>query len=218
MKNVAFIVSNEGWLFEKSLQAQILGLINCNIKLLLTNNPNGGCIQRAIKYKVDYKIIPTKNKNKNDYSIEYLKYLDEYDIDIVVLMFNRLFSEEVVLKYKNRIINLHLSLLPSFQGMNPIDKAIEYGVKFLGATIHFVDEGVDSGPIIAQMILPFNPNFTKKDIFDEYGKYLPKFFINALDYILTDNFEIKERKVILKEASYNSYQFSPDIKNKFKLL
>ena len=215
MKKIAFIVSNEGFLFEKTIIAQNLGIINCDVKLLLTNNPNANCIKKSQKYNIDYKVIPTEKRDIIDYTHDYIDHLIRYNIDIVILTFNRLFSKEIIDHYKNRILNVHLSLLPSFKGKKPINQAIDYGVKFLGATIHFIDEGIDSGPIISQMIFPFNQNWGETDIFNEYGRRLPKFLINTLDYIINDDYEVVGRRVILKGANYNSFEYSPEIKSKF---
>jgi len=215
MKKLAFLVSDEGWLFEEVFKACNKGLLNAEIALIITNNSNAGCILRAEKLNVKLVYISTKNKTILDYSKEILNNLKLANIDLVVTMFNRLLSTEFLEYFKDKCINLHLSLLPAFPGVNPRKQALEYGIKFTGATIHFIDEGIDTGKIISQTTFPINSETTEENLYKIYGKILPKFILNSLDYIVNDNYEIVERKVILKGAFYDQSNFSPSIQSKF---
>lgn len=215
-KKIVFVVSGEGWLFSETYQACLNDYLPVEIVALVSNNENSGVILKAKEFNIDSYYIDTKNKTKDEYSNDIDKIISSYKADYIVTMFNRLFSHKFVHSNKNKCINLHLSLLPSFGGMNPRESALEYGVKYSGATIHFIDDGIDSGPIISQMIFPIKDNTTIDDLYREYGKRLPIFLLNSLNYIFEEKYEIIGRKVILESANYDSLEYSPSISEKFK--
>lgn len=214
MKKLAFIVSENGWLFEKTLKAINAGLLVCDLCLLLTNNKNACAIDIAEKYKIKFKIIPTKGISAYDYSHKYISIIQKYEIDYTFTMFNRIFSQEFANSLSNRAINLHLSLLPAFTGLNPRKNMLIYGSRFGGATLHFIDSGIDTGPVISQAIFPIDQNDGINELFVKYGKILPKLLINTIDLLINDQFEIIDRKVFFRKATFTGHQYSPDLKAK----
>ncbi|MCU0285009.1 MAG: hypothetical protein MUF15_01295 [Acidobacteria bacterium] len=216
MKRMAFLVSGNGWLFEQTIQACKQALLDVSVCLLITDKMAAPCIGKAQASGIDYHYVETLRREPGEYSQEILDVLNIYRIDIAVSMFDRILAGNLLTVYRERFINLHLSLLPNFAGLAPRRQALTYGVRFTGATLHFIDEQIDGGPIIAQAVFPISPATGKDDLYREYGKILPGFLLNALDYIVRDAYHISGRKVILKGASYDSLQFSPAIQEKFQ--
>ena len=122
------------------------------ISLLICDQPGAKVLKRAEKLNVPYYLLqPKQFLSKTAYEKAILTYLKQYQIDWIVLAgYMRLIGPTILDEYEGRIVNIHPSLLPAFPGLNAIEKAFSYPVKISGVTIHFVDEGMDTGPIIAQ--------------------------------------------------------------------
>ena len=149
---VAVLASGRGSNFQSIIDAASRNeLPNCKIKLLIVNKKEAYAIERAKKHNISYQIIESTNKNRQQYDLQLLDVLRKKNIDVVVLAgFMRILSETFIKEYKNKIINIHPSLLPLFPGAHAHRDVIKSGVKESGCTVHFVDEGVDTGPIIMQ--------------------------------------------------------------------
>lgn len=123
-------------------------------KIVISSKPEAEGLKKASKFGVPTRVVSNNSKGW-DYDSEIINILQEYDVKpenglVCLAGYMRLLSPEFVRKYKMRIMNIHPSLLPSFPGLNSQKKALDYGVKVTGCTVHFVDEGLDSGPVIAQ--------------------------------------------------------------------
>lgn len=125
---------------------------NARIVIVISDRENAYALERARKHKIPAKFVnPKKFQSKDDYESEILKILEERKIDLICLAgYMRLVGKNILNKFKGRIMNIHPSLLPSFPGTHAQKDALEYAVKISGATVHFVDEGIDTGPIIIQ--------------------------------------------------------------------
>jgi len=123
-------------------------------KIVISSKTEAEGLKKASKFGVPTRVVSNNSKGW-DYDSEIISILQEYDVNpenglVCLAGYMRLLSPEFVRKYKMRIMNIHPSLLPSFPGLNSQQKALDYGVKVTGCTVHFVDEGLDSGPVIAQ--------------------------------------------------------------------
>src|SRR5690606_32785013 len=125
-------------------------------ELLVCDKPLAPVVRRAEQAGVEAFVFKPKDyASREAYEQEILKLLEQKRVDLVVLAgYMRIITDVLVKPYEGRMINIHPSLLPSFPGVNAIGQALEYGVKLTGVTVHFVDGGLDSGPIIAQSVLP----------------------------------------------------------------
>ena len=158
MKKVAVLVSGGGTNLQAIIDAKDSGLIrNAEISLVISNNPSAYALTRAKNAGIKARCIsPSEFENRELFNNALIQTLVEAEIDLVVLAgFLVIIPGEMVEKYRNRIINVHPSLIPSFCGMGCYglkvhEKALSRGVKITGATVHFVDEGTDTGPIILQ--------------------------------------------------------------------
>jgi len=144
------------------------GSIPAEIALVLSDNPQGYILERAKKAGIPTGIIDCrgfKSKYPEEAQAETAAALKAAGVDLVCLAgFMRLVREPLLEAFPNRIINIHPALLPAFPGLRAIEQAVDYGVKVFGVTVHFVDEGVDTGPIIAQTSVPVRDDDTEESL------------------------------------------------------
>lgn len=141
--------SGNGSNFEAIVKADIP---NVEVSFLLCNIEDAYVLERAKIFSIDSILLPHKNfESRKDFEKEIISRIQDYDVDLIILAgFKRILSPFFINYFEKKIINLHPSLLPSFPGLRAPKQALEYGVKFTGCTVHFVDDGVDTGPIILQ--------------------------------------------------------------------
>lgn len=156
-KNIIILVSGSGTNMVEIIKATKNNYLeNVNVCLVISNNPNALAIEKSKFYNIDTLIIPSKNKNKKEYSIELMKVFDKINPDLICLAGFLVILDKIIFeKYKNKIINIHPSLLPKFGGMGMYglkvhDAVLKAKEKFSGATVHFVTEKPDDGRIILQ--------------------------------------------------------------------
>lgn len=149
---VAVFASGNGSNFQALVDAVAAGKLNVTIELLVCDRPQAAVIQRAQKAGIDvFAFRPKEYASREAYETEIVRELDGRGIDLIVLAgYMRILTETIVAPYYGRMINIHPSLLPSFPGVRAIEQAWEHGVKTTGVTVHYVDGGLDSGPIITQ--------------------------------------------------------------------
>ena len=207
MLNIGVLVSGGG----TNLQAIIDGIenntiTNTCIKVVISNNKNAFALERAAKHGIDAKAISPKDfEDREQFNEELIRVLDTYNLDLIVLAGCLVvLPEALIKKYKNKIINIHPSLIPAFcgtgyYGLKVHEKALERGVKVTGATVHFVDEGTDTGPIIFQKTVEVQDDDTaeilqKRVMEQAEWVIMPK----AIDAIANGRVSIVENKVIVK--------------------
>lgn len=158
MLRVGVLASGGGTNLQAIMDAMDEGRItNASIEVVISNNKNAYALERARNHGIEAVCIsPKEFENRDDFHEAFLKKVDEYRLDLIVMAgFLVTVSPAMIQKYRNRIINIHPSLIPSFcgvgyYGLKVHEAALKRGVKVTGATVHYVDEGVDSGPIILQ--------------------------------------------------------------------
>ena len=157
--NLAVMASGNGTNFESLLKFFGSSDKNVNINLLIVNKPQCGAINIANKYNIPVEYIEHKNSiSRSEYDKLILTKLHQYNIEGVVMAgWMRIVTNSLISKYKNRIINIHPSLLPSFKGVNAIQQALDLGVKITGCTAHLVVDEIDSGQILSQAALNVLP-------------------------------------------------------------
>ena len=162
------MVSGGGTNLQAILDAIDSGKItNAKVEVVISNNPGAYALERARNHGIEAVCISPKSfENRAAFNEAYLKKADEYDLELIVLAgFLVTIPEEMIRKYRNKIINIHPSLIPSFcgvgyYGLKVHEAALARGVKVTGATGHYVDEGVDSGPILLQKAVEVQPGDT----------------------------------------------------------
>ncbi len=200
MMRVAVLASGRGSNFQSIIDASSRDeLPNCNIVLLIANNREAYAIERAKKHKINYKIIESSNKKREEFDQDVLKVLKENDIEIIALAgFMRILSKTFIKEYRNKIINIHPSLLPSFPGAHAHRDVIKAGAKESGCTVHIVDEGVDTGPIIMQRSVKVDVNDNEDTLASKILPLEHQILPRALHLLTSKKLEINKGKVIIK--------------------
>lgn len=152
MTKLAVFASGTGSNFEAIAQACADGILDAEVAILVCDNPKASVIQKAERFGVEsFVFSPKSYPCKAEYEKEIVKILDAKKVELICLAgYMRIVSDVLLNAYDGRIINIHPSLLPAFRGAHAVEQAVEYGVKVYGITIHWVDESLDGGKIIAQ--------------------------------------------------------------------
>lgn len=171
--------------------------LNGDIVLVFSNNKDAFALERAKKNNIKAVFMdPARYSSREQYDSEIIEMLEEEKIDLVVLAgYMFLLSQEFVHRFKNKILNIHPALLPSFKGTHGIKDAYRYGVKVTGVTVHFVDEGLDSGPIILQEAVDIDPDDSVEELEEKIHKVEHKIYPEAVKYFCEDRLEIDGRMV-----------------------
>lgn len=208
MLKIAVCVSGGGTNLQAIIDAVENGTItNTEIKVVISNNKNAYALERAKNHNIEGICVSPKDyENRTLFNKAFLEILDSYEVDLVVLAgFLVVIPPEMIAKYRNRIINVHPSLIPSFcgtgfYGLKVHEGALERGVKVTGATVHFVDEGTDTGPIILQKAVEIltgdTPEILQRRVMEQAEwVILPR----AIDLIANDKVSIIDGKAVITE-------------------
>ena len=200
MINIGVLASGRGTNLQAIIEAIKEGKIEGRISIVISDNPDAFALKRAKQNNIETEYINFKSfKNREDYDKEIMECLKEKDIDLVVLAgYMRILSPYFIRTYKNRIINIHPALLPSFPGLHAQRQAVEYGVKISGCTVHFVDEGIDSGPVILQKAVEVKDNDTEESLAERILKEEHQIYPRAIQLFCQGRLIIKGRRVFIK--------------------
>jgi phosphoribosylglycinamide formyltransferase 1 len=170
---------------------------NAEVALVLSNRDGAPGIDRAKERGLPTRVIPSKGLEREAYDRQVVAALQESQVDLICLAgYMRLLSPYFVAAFPNRILNIHPSLLPSFPGLESQRQALEYGVKFAGCTVHFVDENLDAGPIVLQAIVEVKDNDTDATLSERILKEEHRIYSEAVKIVLAGNFKISGRRVL----------------------
>ena len=200
MINIGVLASDRGTNLQAIIEAIEDGKIEGEIKVVISDHPDACALKRAQQYLIDTRHIDFKGfKNREDYDKEMVKTLKEKKIDLVVLAgYMRILSPYFIRTYKNKIMNIHPALLPSFIGLHAQKQAVKYGVKISGCTVHFVDEGIDSGPIILQKAVEVSADDTEESLAEKILEEEHQIYPRAIQLFSEGRLVIKGRRVFIK--------------------
>jgi len=192
---VAIFASGSGTNLQAIIDAQIKTI---EIALVFSNKSDAYAIERAKNHNLPVEVIDHKSfESRGDFDSEIIRILEPYNLDLIILAgYMRILSPELVRAYKGKIINIHPALLPSFPGINSARQALEYGVKYTGVTVHFVDEGVDTGPIILQSIVEIEDRDTEESLLQKIHKVEHQIYPEAIELVSSGQIELNGRRVI----------------------
>lgn len=204
-KRIAVFVSGSGSNLQSLIDQEEKNKVG---KIVLVFSNIGSCfgLERARKAGISTRSLRRKDfVSDQAYDKELMLILDEFRIDLIVLAgYLRIITKELVESYRNRIINIHPSLLPAFggvgcYGIHVHDKVLSRGCRVSGATVHFVDEGADTGPIILQDALKVDPSWTSQDLQKEVLKIEHRLLPEAVRMFCEEKISIVNNKVIIRE-------------------
>ena len=199
MKNLGILLSGRGSNFEAIARNVQAGKIPARVAVVISNREDAPGLVRAREMGLNTRIIPSKGKEREAYDRELVAVLREFEVDLVCLAgFMRILSPYFVREFRHRILNIHPALLPAFPGTEAQKQALEYGAKFSGCTVHIVDEGVDTGPIVCQAVVPVRDDDTVETLSARILKEEHRIYSEAICLLLQDRVHVEGRRVVLK--------------------
>jgi phosphoribosylglycinamide formyltransferase-1 len=195
---IGVLLSGRGSNFEALADSVSAGRIpNAELSIVVSNKPNAPGLERAAARNIPTRAIPSKGLEREVYDRQVAAVLHEHQVDLVCLAgYMRLLSPFFVAAFPQRILNIHPSLLPAFPGLESQKQALDYGVKFAGCTVHFVDENLDAGPIILQAVVPVLDSDDEQTLSARILTEEHRIYTQAVKMILEGNYKIAGRRVL----------------------
>lgn len=198
LPRIAVLLSGRGSNFEAIARAVRDGLLAAEIALVFSNRPAAPGLEIARQLGLEIRSLASGGQERDAYDRQVVALLRERQVEWVCLAgYMRLLSGYFIEQYRGRILNIHPSLLPSFPGLEAQKQALEYGVKFAGCTVHFVDESVDGGPIVAQAIVPVRDDDDEDTLAARILEQEHRLYPEALRLVLSGRFHVEGRRVLL---------------------
>jgi phosphoribosylglycinamide formyltransferase 1 len=197
-KRIGVLLSGRGSNSEALADSIAAGRIpDAEISIVIANREGTQGIERAKARSIATRVMSSRGLERETYDRQVVTVLREYQIDLVCLAgYMRLLSPYFVQAFPQAILNIHPSLLPSFPGLESQRQALEYGVKFAGCTVHFVDENLDAGPIVLQAVAPVLDTDTPETLSEKILREEHRIYTEAVKIVLDGRFKIEGRRVI----------------------
>src|ERR1700693_4785409 len=201
-RRIGVLLSGRGSNFEALADSVSAGRIpNAEIAIVISNKPDAAGLERAKARGIPARAIASRGLEREVYDRQVAAVLHEYKVELICLAgYMRLLSPFFVAAVPQRILNIHPSLLPSFPGLESQKQALEYGVKFAGCTVHFVDENLDAGPIILQAVVPVLDGDDEHALSQRILKEEHRIYSEAVKMILDGKWRIEGRRVLRTDA------------------
>lgn len=198
---IAVFLSGRGSNFRALHDAIQSGRINADIVLVFSNVEEAPGLQSARERRLETLYLnPKLYPSREEYDKEILKEVRKRNVDLICLAgYMRILTPLLCREFKHRIMNIHPALLPAFPGLRVQKKALEWGVRFSGATVHFVSEEVDMGPIILQTVVPVLQDDTEETLSDRILEQEHKIYPEAVRLFFEGRLEVRGRRVFIKD-------------------
>jgi phosphoribosylglycinamide formyltransferase-1 len=194
-KRIAVLISGRGSNFMSIHRDIENGRINGEIVAVLSDNPDAAGLAYAEKMGIECAVFPWQSPREKYFEV-IMHFLEQRNIDLIVLAgFMRVLSDNIIKRYENCILNIHPALLPSFPGEDAQKQAFEYGVKYSGCTVHIVDAGVDTGPIVQQRVVPVLEDDDAETLAERILEQEHKLFPEVVRLFCNDQLKVVGRKV-----------------------
>lgn len=208
MLKLGVLVSGSGSNLQTIIDEITARKLDAEIKIVISNKADAFGLTRAKNHGIPVRVI-TKEAfpDKDAFDAEICGALKDSGAELVVLAgYMRLLSPVVTRAFPQRIMNIHPSLLPSFSGLHVQQKALEYGVKFSGATVHFVDEGLDTGPIIIQAVVPVLDSDTVESMSKRILAEEHRIYPEAIRLFIEGRLTVEGRRVFIKDSAIHTFK------------
>lgn len=198
MIRLGVLVSGSGTNLQSILDTQ--DAIEARVAVVISNVADAYALKRAQAKGVPTRILSHKEfPDREAFDRELVRILHAYEVDLVCLAgFMRILTPTFLRAFSGRVMNIHPALLPAFPGLDVRQAAIDHGVRFSGCTVHFVDEGVDTGPIIIQAVVPVYPDDTEAELKDRILRQEHKIYPRAIHLFAQQRIEVRGRKVLIR--------------------
>ncbi len=213
--NLGVLVSGRGSNLQAIIDAIESGKLKDRISLVISDKEGVRAIDRCLKHSIPYKVIKRKDfHSKEEFEKAIVEALKEAEVDLVVLAgFMRILSPTFLSNFPMKVINIHPSLTPAFQGMHAQRQAIEYGVKITGCTVHFVTEELDNGPVIAQACVPVLAEDIEESLSERILHHEHRILPQVIRWISEGRVRVVGRKVVVEKARYGTLPFNPELED-----
>ncbi len=197
-KRIGVLLSGRGSNFVALAESVSAGRIrNAEVAIVVSNREGAPGIDKAKDRGMATQVIPSKGLEREAYDRQVVAVLQDCKVDLVCLAgYMRLLSPYFVASFPNRILNIHPSLLPSFPGLESQRQALEYGVRFAGCTVHFVDENLDAGPIVLQAAIPVFDEDTEASLSTRILAEEHRIYTEAVKIVLDGQYKVVGRRVV----------------------
>lgn len=202
---IGVLVSGRGSNLQAIIDNIEKGDLSAEIAVVISDQPDAYALERARRHNIPAVAISWKNfETREAFDAALAEELKKRGVELVCLAgFMRIVTRALIRAFPNRIMNIHPSLLPAFPGVHVQKKALEYGVKFSGCTVHFVDEGTDTGPIIIQAVVPVLDTDTEDSLSERILRQEHKIFSRAIQLYAEGRLEVRGRRVIVLGEKQN---------------
>lgn len=198
MKRLGILLSGRGSNFEAIANNVASGRLDAEIALVLSNRAEAPGLESARRRGLPTCLMPSKGIDREQYDRSVVAELQAHGVELVCLAgFMRLLSAEFCRAFPQRILNIHPSLLPAFPGLDAQKQALDHGVKISGCTVHFVDELLDSGPIILQAAVPVLDDDTPDSLAARILTEEHRIYSEAIRIVLSERWRIEGRRVLV---------------------
>jgi phosphoribosylglycinamide formyltransferase-1 len=215
MVNLGVLVSGSGSNLQAIIDNIEAGRLDARIKIIISNSPDVFALERAKKHKIRSLVISHKGyKRREDFDQKIVEALQVHGVELVILAgYMRVVTSVLLRAFPMRVMNIHPALLPSFPGTHVWQAEVDSGVKFAGCTVHFVDEGTDTGPIIIQAVVPVYDDDTAETLNARILKQEHKIFSQAIQLYAEGRLEIQGRRVLAKgfPKAADAFMINPPI-------
>jgi phosphoribosylglycinamide formyltransferase-1 len=197
MVKLGVLVSGSGSNLQAIIDNIEGGRLEARIQIIVSNLPEVYALERARKHGLPSLVIPTKGLKREEFDQKVVEVLKAHDVELVILAgFMRIITPVLLRAYPMRVMNIHPALLPAFPGTHVWQAEVDSGVKFAGCTVHFVDEGTDTGPIILQAVVPVYDEDTADTLNARILKQEHKIYSQAIQLYAAGKIKIQERRVL----------------------
>jgi phosphoribosylglycinamide formyltransferase 1 len=198
-KRIGVLLSGRGSNFEALVDSAAAGRIpNAEIAIVISNREGALGIEKARARGIEARVISSKGLEREAYDKLVVAALEEKKVDLVCLAgYMRLLSPHFVAAFRNRILNIHPSLLPAFPGLEAQRQALEHGAKVSGCTVHFVDENLDAGPIVLQAVVPIENSDTPETLSERILREEHRIYSEAVRIVLEGRYRMEGRRVLI---------------------
>ncbi len=196
-KGVGILISGRGSNMLAIAEACRSGEVPAEVRLVVSNVPGAPGLKRAADLGIETLVVDQReSRNREEHDHKVAAALRSRDVALVCLAgYMRLLSPAFIREFRGKILNIHPGLLPAFPGLHAQREAIDYGVRFAGATVHFVDEGLDTGPIVLQSVVPVHPDDTEETLSERILAEEHRIYPEAVRLFVEGRLSIEGRKV-----------------------
>jgi phosphoribosylglycinamide formyltransferase-1 len=197
MKRLGILISGRGSNFLAIADSIAKGRLDAEIAVVISNRPDAPGLALARERGLHAVALASQGLDREVYDRQLLAELERHRVELVCLAgFMRILSGRFIRAYAQRILNIHPSLLPAFPGLDAQFQAVAHGVKFSGCTVHFVDEGLDSGPILKQAVVPVLDGDTAESLSARIIVEEHRIYSEAIELVLSGRYKIEGRRVL----------------------